>query len=57
MCILFFLVLISIEFLMFLKMGYLNLYVYFLVKEVKKIILIWKVVFLYYNNEYFIGLV
>lgn len=36
MCILFFLVLISIEFLMFLKMGYLNLYVYFLVKEVKK---------------------
>lgn len=57
MCILFFLVLISIEFLMFLKMGYLNLYVYFLVKELKKIILIWKVVFLYYNNEYFIGLV
>lgn len=36
MCILFFLVLISIEFLMFLKMGYLDLYVYFLVKEVKK---------------------
>lgn len=57
MCILFFLVLISIEFLIFLKMGYLNLYVYFLVKEVKKIILMWKVVFLYYNNEYFIGLV